>query len=148
MIINYEQGGQSGNNDMLGGMLSGLPLVGGMSGMLNAPFGMINNLGIMGGLAGKPGAIEGLFNKDAPKTGLNGLWDFFGLSGRLPKGWIATGRDALPIAGSVIGNMFMPGFGGPIGSMAGKMGSSMLLGNEGTNGAGYWNNYLNNNSNI
>ncbi|MFA5382050.1 MAG: hypothetical protein WC356_02710 [Candidatus Micrarchaeia archaeon] len=128
-------GGQSGG---IGGLLNPLGMLSNPMGMVNMPLGMINNLGLMGGLNGQPGAIEGLFNEDVPQTGINGLLGFFGLNGILPKGMIATGRDGLPIAGQIAGSMFLPMFGGVAGKAAGTMASSMLLGNKGTTGEGYW----------
>jgi len=130
-IISQPQNQQSGN--MLGGLLNPMS-------MLNMPMNMLGGLGIMGGLGNQPGMIEGLFNKDVPATGINALWDFLGMSGKLPQGWKATGMDALPLAGSIAGNMFLPYFGGMAGGAAGNLGAAMLLGRSGTSSPNYWNN--------
>ncbi len=96
-------------------------------GLLNNPVGSV-----LGGLGGNAGFLQGLWDEDAAKTGgLNSIWDFFGLSGVMPKGTLATMRDAAPIAGMVAGSVFLPYFGGPIGKAAGNMAGMMAFGQAG-----------------
>jgi hypothetical protein len=124
-------GGQSGGflQSLLSPLESLAPVL--PTSMLSEILGSIDTLNPLGGLSGGPGMIQGLFDESVPNTGLTGILDMLNLKGRLPKGWLATGRDAAPIVGSAFGNVFMPGFGGPLGSAAGSIGSSIAFGNAG-----------------
>lgn len=106
---------------------SGQGLFGVLGGILNNPIGSVT-----GGAGGGAGFLQGLWDEEAAKTGgFNALWEMFGLSGIMPKGTLATLRDAAPIAGSIAGNMFFPYFGGTIGSAAGNMAGGMAFGQAG-----------------
>ena len=100
-------------------------LLGGMN-----PLSMIGGLGLFGGLGGGGGLLQGLFDEKNSGNGLGSLWSQLGIGGMLPKGLLATFRDASPIAGSVMGNMFLPGLGGMAGKAAGNLGSAMLFGTK------------------
>jgi hypothetical protein len=144
-----------GNGDVPTGIMSPISII--LQGGLNLdPFSIIGGLGVFGGLNGGPGMIEGLFDEDVPAVGINGLLSGLGLSGKLGEigdraGFGSPKNDlirAAPIAGSIMGNMFAPGIGGPIGSAAGSAGAAMMLGNIGTDKPGYWDNYVNGVGNI
>jgi hypothetical protein len=106
------------------------------TGMLSQILGMmpmgqaLGTFSPLGGIGGGPGMIEALFDPKTPDVGLNGIINQMGYAGALPEGWKATFKDAAPIAGSIVGNMFAPGVGGPVGAAAGTMGALDLAGGE------------------
>jgi len=126
MITTIPGSGGSGGGGLFADLASVLPVP-----MLGEILNSVGTLNPMGGLSGGPGLLQGLADEEVPNEGLTGIFDMLGLKGRLPKGWLATGRDAAPIVGSIFGNMFAPGIGGGIGAAAGSLGSSVAFGNEG-----------------
>ena len=84
-----------------------------------------------GDLLGGLGSVLGKFLKNVP--GVEETEGSHGLMGSLLgvefDPWLQKKiRKGAPIAGSVAGNMFLPGFGGGIGSAAGTGAANILLG--------------------
>lgn len=147
LMLNQSQPVQQ-SGGMLENLMNPMSMV---NSTISIPMGMVDSLGLMGGLSGKPGFAEGLFDENVPPSGINALWDYMGLSGQLQEtgkslGFGSPKNDlirAAPIAGSIAGNIFLPGFGGPAGNMAGKLAAAMAFGTIGTDKPGYWTNRYN-----